>query len=277
MEIMCGRFTLRAPASLIAEEFGLLEALPLEPRFNIAPSQPVAAVRMVSSPISGSSGSRCEPREAVPFVVPPLGGIPPEGGTTNGRFDEPCTQKQKSLIFFRELVFLRWGLIPPWATDPAVGNRMINARAETAATRPAFRAALRRRRCLVLADGFYEWRSDGRRKQPFLFHRPDQRPFGFAGLWETWEGPDHRVVESCTLLTTEANAVVRPIHNRMPVILLRDAHAAWLDPAVEDPSPLAALLRPYPEADLVARPVSPYVNSPTHDDPRCIEEEHTLF
>ena len=221
---MCGRFTLRAPASVVAEQFALFDVAEFRPRFNIAPSQPVAVVRHVG--------------------------------------DGPGPQ--------RGLAWLRWGLIPSWASDPAIGNRLINARAETAAEKPAFRAALRRRRCLVAADGFYEWQRSGAGKQPYFFRMRDDRPFALAGLWESWEGPDG-AIESCTILTTEANAVVRPIHDRMPVILAPADCAPWLDPAVQTPEPLRPLLRPHPPEPMLAFAVSPYVNNPMHEDPRCIE------
>jgi putative SOS response-associated peptidase YedK len=221
---MCGRFTLRAPASVVAEQFALFDVAPFQPRFNVAPTQPVAVVR----------------RMAV---------------------EEPQ----------RELAWLRWGLIPSWAADPAIGGRMINARAETAAQKPAFRTALRRRRCLVVADGFYEWQKAGPRKQPYFVRLRDDRPFGFAGLWESWEGPDHAAIESCTILTTEANELVRPIHDRMPVIVAPADYERWLDPGVQGAEAVRPLLRPYPSEAMTAYPVGPRVNSPAHDDPECVE------
>jgi putative SOS response-associated peptidase YedK len=177
----------------------------------------------------------------------------------------------------RELVWLRWGLVPSWAQDVSIGGRLINARAETAASKPAFRAAMRRRRCLVAADGFYEWRADGRKKQPYFIHFRDDRAFAFAGLWEAWEGAQQAVVESCTLLTTEANDLVRPIHDRMPVILPPESYGAWLDPAVEDPQALMRLLVPHPSDPLEAYAVSGFVNSPAYDSPQCIDRDAQLF
>jgi putative SOS response-associated peptidase YedK len=162
-------------------------------------------------------------------------------------------------------------LVPGWAKDPAVGNRLINARAETAAVKPAFRAALRRRRCLVVADGFYEWQPQGKRKQPYYIRLRQGRPFGFAGLWEVWEGPEHARLESCTLLTTAANDLVRPIHDRMPVIIAPADYQPWLDAAVDDTQQLLPLLRPYPGEEMTAYAVGPLVNNPGNDDPRCIE------
>ena len=147
----------------------------------------------------------------------------------------------------RQFVLLHWGLVPSWAKDPAIGNRMINARAETVADKPSFRRALRRRRCLIVADGFYEWQKVGKRRQPMFIHMRDDRPLAFAGLWEAWEGADHSALESCTILTTAANDLVRPIHDRMPVIVAPEDYGRWLDPAVQKPEPILPLLRPLPE------------------------------
>lgn len=166
--------------------------------------------------------------------------------------------------------WMRWGLIPFWAKTPAIGHRMIMARADTIATKPAFRDAFRRRRCLIVADGFYEWRRVGATKVPMWIHRTSRRPFAFAGLWDRWRPPDGgSPVVSCTIVTTEANDALRAIHERMPVILPPAARAAWLDPATE-PAALAALLRPYPDDDLEAHAVSGLVNSPKNDVPECI-------
>ena len=170
----------------------------------------------------------------------------------------------------REFALLRWGLVPAWAKEPTVGNRMINARSETVATNPAFRAAFRRRRCLIAADGFYEWQRQERRKQPFYIRMRDERPFAFAGLWELWEGRDGTVVESCTLLTTEPSELVRPLHDRMPVILDPRDYELWLDPGVQKPERLEPLLRPYSAEKMVAYPVSQAVNNPANDTPECI-------
>ena len=171
----------------------------------------------------------------------------------------------------RELVALRWGLIPSWAKDQAIGNRMINARAETVAEKPAYRTAFRRRRCLVPADGFYEWQRTGKKKQPYFIHRRDDRPFALAGLWESWQRPDHSQIESFTVLTTEPNDVVRPIHNRMPVILNESDYDLWLDPALEEPGPLTPLLKPY-RADLMeSYPVGREVNNPRYEAASCVE------
>ena len=166
---------------------------------------------------------------------------------------------------------LRWGLIPGWAKDPTIGNRMINARAETVAEKPAFRSAFRQRRCLVVSDGFYEWKKGPGRKQPFYIRMRDDRPFAFAGLWEHWEADDGTGIDSCALLTTQPNNVLRPIHDRMPVILDRANYDLWLDPTMADVDRLKPLLCPYRAEEMKAYPVGTPVNSPTRDDPACME------
>ncbi len=171
----------------------------------------------------------------------------------------------------RRTGFLRWGLVPSWAKDPSIGDRMINARAETVAEKPSFRRALQKRRCLVLANGFYEWRKEGKKKTPLFIALKSQEPFGFAGLWETWKSSTGEVMHSCTIITTTPNALMESIHNRMPVILPRAAEEAWLDRTVEDPQSLLRLLAPYPAEEMVAYPVSQLVNSPRNDTPACIE------
>ena len=220
---MCGRFTLTDPDADLAVQFNLPEIPEMSPRYNIAPTQPVAAVR----------------------IAP---------GTA-----------------LREMVLLRWGLIPFWAKDLSIGARMINARSETVAEKPAFRAAFRRRRCLVVADGFYEWQKQNGAKQPYHIRLQDTRPFAFAGLWEHWEGPDGSEIESCTLLTTQPNDLLKPLHNRMPVILHPRDYNLWLDPEIQDTSALRPLFHPYPPHDMEAYPVSRWVNSPDNDEPRCIQ------
>ena len=170
----------------------------------------------------------------------------------------------------RHLAHMRWGLIPSWAKDPAIGNRMINARAETLAVKPAFRVALRKRRCLVVADGFYEWQQRGRTKQPFRIVLKNGEPFGFAGLWDAWTSPEGEEIQTCTIITTEANELLKPIHDRMPVILTREAEGLWLDPTTQEPAKLLPLLSPYPAKEMEAYPVSRLVNSPQRDTLDCI-------
>jgi putative SOS response-associated peptidase YedK len=170
----------------------------------------------------------------------------------------------------RRLEVLRWGLIPPWADDPQIGSRMINARAETAPEKPSFRRAFRERRCLIPADGFYEWKRTNGAKQPYYIHMKEGHPFAFAGLWESWKDDDGPEIRSCTILTTGPNALVGEIHDRMPVILPVGSYGAWLDPEA-DRDELYGLLAPYLEDEMEAYPVSRFVNSPSNNDPRCIE------
>lgn len=217
---MCGRFTLRANVEVIAQQFSLFELPELHPRFNVAPTQPVLAIR--------------------------------------------CVDAQ------RTAEMLHWGLVPPWASDPRVGTRMINARIETVAEKPAFRAAVRRRRCLVVADGFYEWQASGRAKQPFFIRRSDDQPFGIAGIWECWEGAGHSYLESVCLLTRAANSLVAPIHDRMPVMVDQADYEEWLDPTCEDARKALALCLKAPPGVLVATPVSTIVNRPENDRAECI-------
>lgn len=220
---MCGRFTLTDPDQDLAVQFNLPQIPDMPPRYNIAPTQPVAAVRLAHN------------------------------------------------SDVRELAMLHWGLIPSWAKDPKMGSRMINARSETVAEKPSFRAAFRRRRCLIAADGFYEWQKVNGAKQPFFIRLREGQPFAFAGLWEYWKGSDDLVIQSCTLLTTQPNELMRPLHNRMPVILSPKDYDLWLDPKVQQAEQLQPLLRAHPAEEMEAFPVSRFVNRPANDDPACIE------
>lgn len=166
----------------------------------------------------------------------------------------------------RRLGLYRWGLVPAWAKDPTIGHKMINARADTAAEKPAFRGPFQRRRCLVPADGFYEWRKAGKAKVPVRFTRADGAPFAFAGLWDEWRSPEGEAVRSYAVLTTEANALVAGVHDRMPVILTEAAEEAWLDPGAKT-AELRALLAPFDPALMRAAEASTRVNSPRNDDP----------
>jgi putative SOS response-associated peptidase YedK len=224
---MCGRFTLTTPADEWAALFRLDEVPAIPPRYNIAPTQDVAAVR--------------------------AGG---EGLGSPGR---------------RELTMLRWGLVPHWAKDPAIGSRLINARSETVGERPSFQDSLRDRRCLIVADGFLEWKAVGSRKQPFWIRLEGGSPFALAGLWDRWQAPGGEAVETCTILTTEANAVLRPLHDRMPVILDVRDHDLWLDTEVRLANELSALFEPFDPARIRYDAVSPRVNSVAFDDPDCLE------
>ena len=168
----------------------------------------------------------------------------------------------------RRAQHMRWGLIPFWAKDKKIGYRMINARGETVAEKPSFRTALRKRRCLILADGFYEWQKlGGKQKRPMRITLTSGEPFAFAGLWETWQDPEGEVVTSCTIITTSANDALRPIHDRMPVILPQEAEAFWLDKTVEDPLALASVIASYPDDELEAFEVSTLVNNTRNKGP----------
>ncbi len=218
---MCGRFTLTLDAAALQRIFRQFIIPPeVQPRYNIAPGQPILAV--------------------------------------------PNTADRRAEHFL-------WGLVPAWAKDPR-RYRFINVRAETAGQKPAFRAAFRRRRCLVLADGFYEWQRSGKKRtQPYYFTLADRQPFAIAALWERWEGADGSVILGCALLTTRANALVKQVHERMPVILPPAAWETWLHPGEQPVQALEAWLRPYPAEAMQMWPVSPEVNSPRSDAPHLIE------
>jgi len=220
---MCGRFTLTATPDEVSRQFGLSEIPRLLPRFNIAPSQPIATISTA-------------PESALRVLVP-----------------------------------RRWGLIPGWAKDPKIGNRMINARIETLAEKPAFRTALRKRRCLVPASGFYEWAvRPGGAKQPHHIALPGGSCFAIAGLWESWRDPTGATVESCTLLTTAAIPKLREVHDRMPVILDPADFAIWLAPGAPDEQTLRRLARGATCEALELHPVGRRVNDPRFDDPACL-------
>ena len=170
----------------------------------------------------------------------------------------------------RQLSLFRWGLVPSWADDPAIGNRLINARADTVASKPSFRHAFKRGRMLVVADGFYEWKKTGAAKQPYYIRMKDEAPFAFAGLSEHWHRGDE-VIDSCTIITTDANDLMREIHDRMPVILSLADYDLWLDNEFEGREQLESMLQPYPAEEMIAYPVSTLVNSPRNDSPKCIE------
>lgn len=224
---MCGRFTLTATPDQIQKSFpGIAVPPQLTPRYNIAPTQPIAVI-----PNDG--------RNTVDFFV--------------------------------------WGLIPSWAKDPAIGNQMINARAETLAEKPSFRNAYKRRRCLILADGFFEWKrvvSDdkpkGTGKIPHYITLSNHQPFAFAGLWEQWFSPDGSEVKSATIITTEPNEWMAQLHNRMPAILRPQDYARWLEPGERTPADLQPLLAPYPAGEMTCYPVSTLVNSPANDVPAVV-------
>jgi putative SOS response-associated peptidase YedK len=225
---MCGRFSLTSPPESMRVLFDYKNMPNMQPRYNVAPTQSIAAVRVT------------------------------EGGA-------------------RELAMLRWGLIPSWARDGGMGAKMINARAETVAEKPAFREAFRARRCLVPADGFYEWRLEDGKKQPFRIGMKGGGAFAFAGLWESWtarqDGYGYKegdCVESVTIITTDANRKIHPIHHRMPVILEPGDYAAWLE-AANDREILQSLLKPFPEEPMAFYRVGLTVNNVRNDNSDCLQ------
>ena len=219
---MCGRFTLHEEEIIVHQEMAVRNPrVGLSPRYNIAPTQLVAAV------VQEAQG--------------------------------------------RALDVFRWGLVPFWAKDLKIGARMINARAETITQKPSFKAPLKRRRCLIPASGYYEWQKTGDDKIPHYLHMADGRPFAMAGLWEEWTSPEEEILQSCTIITTEANDFAAVIHHRMPVILDTAAQSAWLDPACEDPAQLTPLLVPCAADDMAAHAVSTRVNAVNFEDPACIQ------
>ena len=219
---MCGRFDLHLPRELIEEIFGISIPRNIMPRYNIAPTQEIAVVRM--------SPDRT-----------------------------------------RQLDFLKWGLIPSWAKDPSIGSRMINARSETVHEKPAFRNSFKNRRCIIPANGFYEWKETAGRKKPLYVKMKDNSPMLFAGLWDHWKPAEGEVIESCSILTTSSNDLVEPLHDRMPVILRIEDVELWLDHQITVPDPLVPLFKPFPSEKMDMYPVSDIVNSPRNDSPECIE------
>jgi putative SOS response-associated peptidase YedK len=199
-----------------------------------------------------------------------------EGMEWDARYNIAPTQsvpviRQDAKQPIRRASLMRWGLVPHWATDPTVGARMINARAETAAEKPAFKESLERRRCLVPADGFYEWAPNGKRKQPYCFELNERQPFGFPGLWDRWRAPDGNYLETRTILTTTPNRLLADIHDRMPVILSLGNYDLWLDPGFRDVEEITAMLTPFDARQMRRYRVSECVNNVAHDDPDCSE------
>ncbi len=219
---MCGRFTLTVdPGDLQAVFPQFSFPLAPQPRFNIAPSQPVLVL--------------------------------------------PNDQRSAADHFL-------WGLIPSWARDPSIATQLINARAETLAEKPSFRGSYKYKRCLIFADGFYEWQSQPGTaiKTPYYIHLKTRRPFAFAGLWDEWHAPDGSQLKTCAIITTTPNLLMASLHNRMPVILPPAAYPAWLDPAPQKPETLQRWLDPYPADEMAAYPVSTLVNSPANDRPELL-------
>ncbi len=191
---------------------------------------------------------------------------------TKPRYNIAPTQEVVSILSngSAHLDWLQWGLIPSWAKEASIGAKMINARAETLAEKPSFKRLLRSRRCLIVADGFYEWKKENGGKTPMYITMKDGQPFAFAGLWDLWKSPEGEPVRTCTIITTEPNAVVAPIHDRMPAILLPEMRDEWLDTNFHDEQALVQLLRPYPEDAMTARAVSRLVNDPKRDSVELI-------
>jgi putative SOS response-associated peptidase YedK len=220
---MCGRFTLTLDPAQLREAFPWLSVPDgLSPRYNVAPTQPVAVV--------------------------------------------PNTGENKIDTY-------TWGLIPSWSKDISIASRLINARAETITEKPAFRNSFRRRRCLILSDGFYEWKQDlaGKGKTPYYIRLQSGEPFAFAGLWDTWVHPDGSEIRSCTIITTSPNELMQPIHNRMPVILAPHGYAEWLESKEQKLEVLTRLLKPYPSSSMITFPVTKLVNYPQNDTPECVK------
>jgi putative SOS response-associated peptidase YedK len=219
---MCGRYRLSRRKQIIEEHFDCVSgAEDWNPRYNVAPTQPVLVVRQ-------------NPKEPV-----------------------------------RELSLFQWGLVPRWAKDSSVAAKMINARSETASTKPAFADSLRFRRCLVPADAFYEWGKTGKVKQPYCFEIKDGELFAFAGIWDRWNDASGKPLETCSILTTTPNAITSSVHDRMPVILNPDSYDLWLDPGMKDVAAVSELLRPYDARLMRCFPVSRRVNSVINDDEEC--------
>ncbi len=218
---MCGRYTVTSAPEALRALFRYAEQPNFPPRYNIAPTQPIAIVRLM-----------------------------------DGK---------------RQFALVRWGLLPSWVKDPAAFSLLINARGESVCDKPAFRNAMKRRRCLIPADGFYEWQAAGPRKQPFYVRARSGAPLAFAGLWETWIGPNGEEIETAAIVTTKANRTLAPIHDRMPVIVPPEAFDLWLDGATVDAKTAEALIRPAPDDLLEAYPVSAAVNRTANDNPKLLD------
>jgi putative SOS response-associated peptidase YedK len=218
---MCGRFTVTSAPDAIRTLFHYPEQPNFPPRYNVAPTQPIAVARL-----------------------------------HEGR---------------RQFVLMRWGLLPSWVKDPKNFALLINARGESVCDKPAFHAAMKRRRCLIPADGFYEWKAVGGRKQPYFVHAKSGMPLAFAGLWETWTGPNGEELDTATIVTTEANRMLSAIHGRMPAIVPPEAFDLWLDCTKVDARTAEALIRPAPEGLLEAYEVSTAVNRTANDNPKLLE------
>jgi putative SOS response-associated peptidase YedK len=246
---MCGRFVLRTPPAEVARHFRARGAIPNKaPSWNVAPTHDVLAV-MLADAADGESRSRAGVNTSAR-----------EHGGTNNNAPE------------RALSTLRWGLVPSWAKDSKLAATMINAKAETCTGKPAFRDAFQSRRCIVPADAFYEWKTDGKAKQPYAFVMRDRSLFGFAGLWESWrDSRSGETLRTCTIVTTTPNAVTAAVHDRMPAILPPDSYARWLGEEPVDSPALLALLAPYPAEAMESFTVSERVGNVRNDDASLLE------
>jgi len=235
---LCGRFARFSPAHIFRMLFQLNEFIDIPPQYNISPGQDIYAVRGIIMR------------------------------------DEQARTASADSNYDKEVVSFKWGLIPFWAKDPTIGNRMINSRSETVTEKPSFKTAFKNHRCLIPTDGFFEWQKqkDGG-KQPYFIHMKSDEPFAFAGIWDRWKSPEEQIIESCSILTTEPNSLLQPIHNRMPVIIDPNDFEQWLNPSNTDIEELKDLLKPFDAKKMAAYPVSTYVNSPSNKDEKCILKE----
>ena len=230
---MCGRFTLHHSTEEVIDRFGVQETLfELTPRFNIAPTQQIAVV--------------CQ-------------------GVNQGA-NQGANQEAK-----RILTNYKWGLVPSWASDPQIGSKMINARAETLAEKPSFKKSLLTKRCLIPSDGFYEWQQEGKNKNPVYIQMKNQGLFAFAGLWDEWKSPDNTLLRTCTIITVEPNSLISKIHHRMAAILTKELENMWLDPSLKELDKLLEMLKPYSADEMEVFPVNKAVNNTSFDSPECIK------
>ena len=191
---------------------------------------------------------------------------------TEPRYNVAPTQQVVTIMQdeTKHLALLRWGLIPSWAKEESIGNKMINARAETLAEKPSFKRLLTSKRCLIVADGFYEWKKEAGGKTPMYFTLKNKEPFAFAGLWDSWHSPEGEQIRTCTIITTQPNEVVSSVHDRMPAILTPDVREDWLNPGLKDQERLLAFLKAYPVEEMTVRPVSRLINNPKYEGAELI-------
>ncbi len=245
---MCGRYWLKSEKKVLINEFNIYEVMADDKSdYNITPGRNVLCVTRQDSPLAMTVGNK------------------------NNNLNHPKSDDVASCIGHNKLVSMRWGLIPSWAKDEQIGYRTINARAETLTEKPSFLRPFQTQRCLVIADGFYEWRKEIKKKTPLAVRLKNNRPFGFAGLYDKWQSPKGDLITSCTIITTEPNELVASIHNRMPAILTVDAREIWLDRNLSDPYKLMSLLIPFDADEMESYEVSALVNSVKNNSPNLIE------